>query len=52
MPLNEGYQCLAEDNKNWVCLSLMGLRELEGASHELLAIVDKTVDINVPLTMN
>ena len=30
----------------------MGLRELEGASHKLLAIVDKTVDTNMPLTMN
>jgi len=39
-------------NKNWVCISLMGLRELEGASYELLAIVDKTVDTNMPLTMN
>ena len=49
----ELYQYLAEHYDNGVCSGSDGSKEdLDVTSQLHLAIVDKIVDINVPLTMN
>lgn len=52
MLMGADYRCLAEHNDNGDCWGLMGLRGLGILGVLTLARVDKTVDTNMPLTMN
>ena len=52
MLMGADYRCIAEHNDNGDCWGLMGLRGLGMLGVLTLARVDKTVDTNMPLTMN